>query len=59
LRFVLDHKAVSVLIPGSSRPAHATSNAQATSLPPLEPSLHEELGRFFRTEVAPFIQGPY
>lgn len=56
LRFVLDHKAVSVLIPGSSRPAHATSNAQATNMPPLEPALHEELRRFFRVEVAPYIQ---
>ncbi|MFZ4774369.1 MAG: aldo/keto reductase [Terrimicrobiaceae bacterium] len=59
LRYILDHDAVSVVIPGSSRPAQATSNATATKLPPLSPELHEQLRHFYENEVAPFIRGPY
>ncbi|MFA7343857.1 MAG: aldo/keto reductase [Terrimicrobiaceae bacterium] len=55
LRFALDHEAVSVVIPGSSRPAQATSNAQAANMPPLAPVLHDQLRDFFEKEVAPFI----
>ena len=58
LRYVLDQKAVSVMIPGASKPAQAASNAQAADMPPLEPALHEQLRHFYETEVAPFIQGP-
>ena len=58
LRFVFDQKAVSVMIPGSSKPAQAASNAQAADMPPLEPALHDQLRLFYQTEVAPFIQGP-
>jgi len=59
LRYILDHEAVSVVIPGSSRPAQATSNASATKLPQLSPALHEQLRVFYETEVAAFIRGPY
>lgn len=59
LRYVLDQKAVSVVIPGSSKPAHATSNAQASDMPPLSPALHDQLRRFYSDEVAPVIRGPY
>ncbi len=58
LRYILDHEAISVMIPGSSKPAQATSNAQAASMPPLEPALHDQLRLFFQNEVAPFVQGP-
>jgi aryl-alcohol dehydrogenase-like predicted oxidoreductase len=58
LRFVLDQKAVSVMIPGASKPAQAASNAIAADMPPLGPALHDRLRLFFKTEVAPFIQGP-
>ena len=56
LRYILDHEAVSVMIPGSSKPAQATSNAQAASMPPLDPALHDQLRLFFKTEIAPFIK---
>ena len=57
LRYVLDQKAVSVVIPGSSKPAYATSDAQATTMPPLSPALLEQLRLFYEIDVAPFIQG--
>lgn len=39
LRFVLDHPAVSVAIPGARASAQAVSNAAASDLPPLSPGL--------------------
>jgi aryl-alcohol dehydrogenase-like predicted oxidoreductase len=58
LRFVLDQKAVSVMIAGASKPAQAASNALAAEMPPLDPALHDQIRLFFKTQVAPFIQGP-
>jgi aryl-alcohol dehydrogenase-like predicted oxidoreductase len=58
LRYVFDQTAVSVVIPGSSKPAQAVSNAQASGMPPLDPALREQLRNFYQTEVAPLIQGP-
>lgn len=59
LRYILDNDAVSVVIPGSSRPAQASQNAAATLLDPLDPRLHEELHAFYEKEILPFIRGPY
>lgn len=59
LRYILDNDAVSVVIPGSSRPAQATQNATAAGLDSLDPRLHEELHAFYEKEVHPFIRGPY
>ena len=58
LRYILDQRAVSVMIPGSSRPAQSTSNVQAADMPPLAPALHKQLQLFYETEVAPFIREP-
>lgn len=58
MRFILDHEAVSVVVPSSSRPAETTSNAQAMAMPALPPDLHDQLRHFYENEVAPFIQGP-
>jgi len=59
LRFILDHPAVTVVIPGSSRPTQTTANAVATNLPRLSAELHEQLRAFYETEVASRIRGPY
>jgi len=52
IRYILDHPAVSVVIPGSSRPTQTTANAVATKLPRLSPECHEALRVFHETEVA-------
>ena len=36
---ILDQEAVSVMIPGSGKPAQTTSNAPAAGMPPLETGL--------------------
>ena len=57
LRFILDHPAVTVVIPGASRPQQVTDNAAASDLPALSGALHQRLSRYFDTQVAHHIRG--
>ncbi len=41
LRWILDHDAVSTVIPGSTTPAHVRDNAAASDLDPLSDAAHE------------------
>jgi aryl-alcohol dehydrogenase-like predicted oxidoreductase len=59
LRWILDHAAVSVVIPGATRVEQAIGNAQVSKLPPLPEELHATLQRFYQSEVADHIRGPY
>jgi aryl-alcohol dehydrogenase-like predicted oxidoreductase len=59
MRWILDHEAVSVIVPGASSSTQARENAAVAGLPPLSPQLHEELARFYRDEVRSNIRGPY
>jgi aryl-alcohol dehydrogenase-like predicted oxidoreductase len=59
LRWCLDFEAVSVLIPGASRPIQAAANAQASRLAPLGADLHVKLAAYYEREVAARIRGPY
>jgi aryl-alcohol dehydrogenase-like predicted oxidoreductase len=58
-RWILDHEAVTVIIPGASRPAQARANASVSNLPPLGAETHAALRAFYEKEVAPHIRGPY
>ena len=58
-RWILDYDAVSVVIPGASRPDQARANAAVSNLPPLGPKLHDTLRSFYEREVAMHIRGPY
>lgn len=58
-RWILDFDAVSVVIPGASRPDQARANADVSKLPPLDGKLHEALQKFYEREVAAHIRGPY
>jgi aryl-alcohol dehydrogenase-like predicted oxidoreductase len=59
LRWILDHPAVSVVIPGASRPAQVGANVSAGGLAPLAPALHAALADVYRTHVRDHIRGPY
>jgi aryl-alcohol dehydrogenase-like predicted oxidoreductase len=59
LRWILDHDAVSVIIPGASRAEQAIGNAAVSDLPPLAEELHAELRQFYERKVAQHIRGPY
>ena len=59
LRWILDHDAVSVVIPGAKNPDHVHVNASASYTPALEASEHAALRKFYKEEVASHIRGPY
>jgi len=59
LRWILDHDAVSTIIPGASSPRQAQSNAGIADLPPLSGDLHRALSDFYRAEVHASIRGAY
>jgi aryl-alcohol dehydrogenase-like predicted oxidoreductase len=59
LRWILDHDAVTTIIPGASSPDQARANAAASDLPALTDDLHERLRRFYLDRVATHIRGPY
>lgn len=58
LRWILDHDAVSVVIPGASRAEQAMANAATSELTPLAPELHAQLANLYKNEVAAHIRGP-
>jgi aryl-alcohol dehydrogenase-like predicted oxidoreductase len=59
LRWLLDQPAVTTIIPGASRPSQAAANAAVAQLAPLSQETHAELSRFYQSEVAAHIRGPY
>lgn len=59
LRWILDHPAVSTIIPGASRPMQVRANAAISDLPPLGADIHRRLAAFYQSDVAQHIRGPY
>ena len=59
LRWILDHEAVTTIIPGASKVAQAQSNAAASDLPPLDAATHQALSEFYQAQVHEHIRGPY
>ncbi|MFT5125073.1 MAG: aryl-alcohol dehydrogenase-like predicted oxidoreductase [Kiritimatiellia bacterium] len=59
MRWILDHDAVTTVIPGASRVAHVESNASASALAPLSSELHSQLAAFYTEKVHAHIRGIY
>jgi aryl-alcohol dehydrogenase-like predicted oxidoreductase len=59
LRWILDHEAVSVIIPGASSPAQAVSNAAVSGMAALPDQIHTKFSDFYAREVHARIRGPY
>ena len=59
LRWILDFDAVSVIIPGASKPEQAKQNASISELAPLQTKIHDQLKQFYELEVKNYIRGPY
>lgn len=58
LRWILDHDAVTTVIPGASRPEQARANARASTLPSLSDETHEALKTFYLSRVRDHIACP-
>jgi aryl-alcohol dehydrogenase-like predicted oxidoreductase len=59
LRWILDHDAVSVMIPGASSPEQAREKAAISEIPPLPTDLHQILSDIYRNSIHAKIRGPY
>jgi aryl-alcohol dehydrogenase-like predicted oxidoreductase len=59
LRWILDHEAVTTVIPGASRPEQVLSNVSASDLPPLSAELHAQFKIWYQDSVADHIRGKY
>ena len=58
LRWILDHPAVTTVIPGASRPEQILGNVRASALHSLSPELHAKLAVWYAGEVVPVVRGP-
>jgi len=57
LRWILDHEAVTTIIPGASKPGQATRNVAALNLPPLPDSVKEAWAKLYNEQVEKTIRG--
>lgn len=59
LRWILDHKEVTTIIPGASTALQVSQNANSSSLPPLSTTLTKNLSQFYNEKVHKHIRGVY
>ncbi len=59
LRWILDHKEISTIIPGASSPKHICGNAKASNLTPLSEKLMIDLEEFYNKNIHNHIRGVY
>lgn len=59
LRWILDHEAVSVVIPGATSVNQVNENVSAGDLPCLSPEFHRKLSDFYHQKVVAHIRGKY
>ena len=59
MRWILDHPAVSVIIPGATKSEQVHDNAQTSALGSLGEHLHSQLQKFYEEKVKEHIRGPY
>lgn len=57
LRWILDHTAVTTVIPGASSPEQVIGNASASCIAPVGPELMNQLRTFYYEEVHEYIRG--
>ncbi len=59
LRWILDHPAVTTIIPGASKVSQVASNGEAADLPPLSPEVHKALRDLYDSKIKGLIRGHY
>ncbi len=59
LRWVLDHEAITTVIPGATKLLQAEGNTTASTLPALGQDIHEALKELYDTEIEKVIRGSY
>lgn len=56
-RFILDHPAVTTIIPGATKPSQVVGNARASAAAPLTAAMHHRLAAWEREHVRPHVRG--
>lgn len=59
MRWILDHEAVSAIIPGATRPSQVRGNTRVSGMAPLTDDVHEKLWEFYHNNVEEHIRGVY
>lgn len=59
LRWILDHPAVTSVIPGATKAEQVKRNAAASDIQPLGEPVHEQLHILYDREIRPLIRGKY
>ncbi len=59
IRWILDHPAITTVIPGASKVSQVNGNVAASSLPPFTAKIHEQLRDLYNTGIKPKIRGVY
>lgn len=59
LRWILDHDAVSVVIPGASSAAQVKTNADSSNLEQIPEALYKNLQNLYDEQIHAHIRGPY
>lgn len=59
IRWILDHPAITAVIPGASKVSQVKSNVDASSLPPLGDDIHRQLRKLYENKIRPLIRGHY
>ena len=59
IRWILDHPAITTVIPGATKISQVQNNVAASSLPPLDDFTHQRLRKFYDQKVKPQIRGVY
>ncbi|WP_317235431.1 aldo/keto reductase [Niabella ginsengisoli] len=59
LRWILDHPAVTTVIPGASKIEQVESNVAASALPPLPEAIMQKLRHLYDSQIKSSIRGHY
>lgn len=59
IRWILDHPAITTVIPGASKVGQVESNVAASSMPPLGKEVHSKLRMLYEMRIKPQIRGWY
>ncbi|WP_262920116.1 aldo/keto reductase [Niabella hibiscisoli] len=59
LRWILDHPEVTTVIPGASKISQVVGNVNASALPPLSTTTHQQLRALYDEQIKESIRGHY
>lgn len=59
IRWILDHPAVTTVIPGASKVRQVITNGESALLPPLSKTVHESLRQLYDRRIKGLIRGHY